>query len=192
MFSQIYQYVHGLYLAERVENDHLLRNSTICVEHNVPLEAKNQPLNIITICNTGALATCSFGTALGVIRCLNQRGRLGTAFCLETRPYNQGSRLTAYELSTEGIPHCLIADNMAASIMKKHKIHAVLVGADQVALNGDTANKIGTYTLSILAKHHRIPFYVVTPVSSINPRIQSGDEIVIEERNPDELKKFNG
>ncbi|KAI6190677.1 Methylthioribose-1-phosphate isomerase [Aphelenchoides bicaudatus] len=188
---QIYQHVYNLYTAEREENDRLLRNATICVEHNVASEDKDGLLNVIHICNTGALATCSLGTALGVIRCLHQRGRLGTAFCLETRPYNQGSRLTAYELLTEGIPHCLITDSMAASVMRKHKIHAILVGADQVALNGDTANKIGTFSLSILAQYHQIPFYVVTPISSINPRINSGNEIKIEERNGDELRKFN-
>lgn len=141
-FSQIYQYVYKLYTVEREENDRLLRNSTICVEHNVGSEFKDKPLNVLTICNTGALATCSLGTALGtnnfsnhkvntflgVIRSLDQRGRLGTAFCLETRPYNQGSRLTAYELWSEGIPHCLVTDSMAASVMRKYKIHAVLVG----------------------------------------------------------------
>ncbi|KAI6224355.1 Methylthioribose-1-phosphate isomerase [Aphelenchoides fujianensis] len=190
--KRIQEYVFGLYVAEREENDRLLRNSVVCVEHNLRPSDREQPLTVLTICNTGALATSSFGTALGVIRALHWRGRLEGAFCLETRPYLQGGRLTAYELEAEGIPHCLIADSMAAALMQSRRVHAIFVGADQVALNGDTANKIGTYALAILAKYHRIPFYVVTPTSSINPRIQSGAEITIEERKANELKKFNG
>ncbi|KAI6215813.1 Methylthioribose-1-phosphate isomerase [Aphelenchoides besseyi] len=188
----IHDYVYRLYVSEREENDLLLRHAVACVEHNVA--DRKTPLNVITICNTGALATSSFGTALGnsVIRALHWRQRIETAFCLETRPYNQGARLTAYELDAEGIPHCLISDSMAAALMKSRRIHAILVGADQVAMNGDTANKIGTYSLAVLANYHRIPFYVVTPTSSINPRIQSGNEITIEERKADEFKIFNG
>ncbi|KAI6189196.1 Methylthioribose-1-phosphate isomerase [Aphelenchoides besseyi] len=190
--KQIHDYVYRLYVSEREENDLLLRHAVACVERNVSDSDQKKPLNVITICNTGALATSSLGTALGVIRALNWRQRIDTAFCLETRPYNQGARLTAYELCAEGIPHCLISDSMAAALMKSRRIHAVLVGADQVAMNGDTANKIGTYSLAVLAKYHRIPFYVVTPTSSINLSIQSGNEITIEERKADEFKIFNG
>ncbi|CAD5223916.1 unnamed protein product [Bursaphelenchus okinawaensis] len=181
-----------LYQVEREENDKLLRESTICVEHNVPENVKGGKLNVITICNTGALATSSFGTALGVIKALHDRNHLEKAYCLETRPYLQGSRLTAFELSSQKIPHTLISDNMAAYLMKTKPIHAVLVGADQIAANGDTANKIGTYQLAVSAKHHGIPFYVIAPTSSINFRIKSGDEIKVEERPADELKKING
>jgi methylthioribose-1-phosphate isomerase len=167
----------------------LLRNATVCVESNVAKAAK---LTVMTICNTGALATCSFGTALGVIRQLHQRGRLQQAICLETRPYNQGSRLTAYELTTGNVPFTLIADNMAAFAMQKFHVDAILVGADQVTANGDTANKIGTYMLAVLAAYHRIPFYVVTPTSSINIKRKTGADITVEQRPPAELTTFNG
>uniref|UniRef100_A0AC34QV48 S-methyl-5-thioribose-1-phosphate isomerase n=1 Tax=Panagrolaimus sp. JU765 TaxID=591449 RepID=A0AC34QV48_9BILA len=177
------------FLDERAENDLLIRNSVICLEANVP---SNEKLTVMTICNTGSLATSSHGTALGVIRKLYLRNRLQLAFILETRPYNQGSRLTAYECVKEGIPFKLITDSMAAAAMKTYKIDAVLVGADQVAQNGDTANKIGTYMLAVLANFHKIPFYVVTPTESINPRIESGDSIKIEERPAHELVTFNG
>lgn len=177
------------FLNERDENDLLLRNSTICVEANV---GENEQLTVMTICNTGSLATSSHGTALGVIRQLHIRKRLRLAIVLETRPYNQGSRLTSYELVKEGVPFVLITDNMAAAAMKNYKIDSILVGADQVALNGDTANKIGTYMLAVLANFHKVPFYVVTPTSSINPRNPSGGNIKIEERPAVELTTFNG
>uniref|UniRef100_A0AC34F704 S-methyl-5-thioribose-1-phosphate isomerase n=1 Tax=Panagrolaimus sp. ES5 TaxID=591445 RepID=A0AC34F704_9BILA len=176
------------FLNEKSENDLLLKNATICVESNYD---NDEMLTVMTVCNTGSLATSSHGTALGVIRQLHFRGRLKLAIALETRPYNQGSRLTAYELLKENIPFILIADNMAAAAMQKYRIDAVLVGADQVALNGDTANKIGTYMLSVLSNFHRVPFYVVTPTSSINTLIKSGNEIRIEERPPHELITFN-
>jgi S-methyl-5-thioribose-1-phosphate isomerase len=176
------------FLNERSENNLLLKNATICVESNY---ANDEKLTVMTVCNTGSLATSSHGTALGVIRQLHFRGHLKLAIALETRPYNQGSRLTAYELLKENIPFVLIADNMAAAAMQNYKIDAILVGADQVALNGDTANKIGTYMLSVLANFHRVPFYVVTPTSSINSLIKTGAEIRIEERPPQELITFN-
>lgn len=127
-----------------------------------------------------------------MIKALHDRGRLGTAYCLETRPYLQGARLTAYELNSQQIPHCLLGDSMAAWLLRTRTVHAILVGADQIALNGDTANKIGTYMLAVLAKHHRVPFYVVAPTSSINPRIPDGTHIQVEERPADELRKLNG
>ncbi|KAH7723512.1 Protein C01G10.9 [Aphelenchoides avenae] len=181
--------VYDWYKNERRENDLLLRNSTICVEANAE---DGRKLTVMTICNTGALATSSFGTALGVIRQLHKRGRLEKAICLETRPYNQGSRLTAYELKTGGIPFVLIADSMAASAMRQFRVDAVLVGADQVTANGDTANKIGTYGLAVLSNYHRVPFYMVTPTSSVNVKRQTGAEIVVEERPANELITFNG
>uniref|UniRef100_A0A1I7RWZ4 POP4 domain-containing protein n=1 Tax=Bursaphelenchus xylophilus TaxID=6326 RepID=A0A1I7RWZ4_BURXY len=129
---------------------------------------------------------------IGAIKALNDRNHLEKAYCLETRPYLQGSRLTAFELSAQHIPHTLISDNMAAYLMKTRPIHAILVGADQIAANGDTANKIGTYQLAVTAKYHKVPFYVVAPTSSINLRIGSGADIKVEERPADELKIING
>ena len=117
-------------------------------------------VSVLTHCNTGSLATAGYGTALGVIRSLHERGQLEHAYCTETRPYNQGCRLTAYELVYEEIPATLVCDSMVAALMKDRKIDAVVVGADRVVANGDTANKIGTYQISVVASHHNVPFYV--------------------------------
>mmetsp|Transcript_39633 Transcript_39633/g.127036 ORF Transcript_39633/g.127036 Transcript_39633/m.127036 type:complete len:385 (-) Transcript_39633:14-1168(-) len=142
---------------------------------------------VLTICNTGALATAGWGTALGVIRSLHGRGKLERAFALETRPYNQGSRLTAFELVEDKIPGTLICDSMAAALMLRKGIDACVVGADRVAANGDSANKIGTYALSIIAKHHGVPFFVAAPTTTLDARTASGADITIEERPPEEL-----
>ena len=142
---------------------------------------------VLTICNTGALATGGYGTALGVIRAAWERGKLGLVYACETRPRLQGARLTAWELLREGIPFRLIADSAAGWLMARGEVDAVLVGADRIARNGDTANKIGTYTLAVLAHRHRIPFYVVAPTSTIDPELESGKEIPIEERAEDEV-----
>ncbi|RWS30427.1 methylthioribose-1-phosphate isomerase-like protein [Leptotrombidium deliense] len=147
-----------------------------------------EPLNILTHCNTGSLATAGYGTALGVIRFLHSKGKLKRAFCTETRPFNQGSRLTAYELVQEKIPGTLICDSMVAALMKKEKIAAVVVGADRVVSNGDTANKIGTYQIAVIAKHHNVPFYVAAPLSSIDFNTSDGSKIPIEERPSHEIK----
>lgn len=147
---------------------------------------------VLTHCNTGALATAGYGTALGVIRSLHSLGRLEHAFCTETRPYNQGARLTAFELVYEHIPATLITDSMAAAAMAHKGVSAVVVGADRVVANGDTANKVGTYQLAIAAKHHGIPFYVAAPSSSCDLRLESGQEIIIEERPGQELTDVNG
>ncbi|XP_074280790.1 methylthioribose-1-phosphate isomerase [Silene latifolia] len=149
-------------------------------------------LSILTHCNTGSLATAGYGTALGVIRALHEQGILEHAYCTETRPFNQGSRLTAFELVHEKIPATLIADSAAAALMKAGRVHGVIVGADRVAANGDTANKIGTYSLALCAKHHNIPFYVAAPLTSIDLSLSSGDDIVIEERSPKELLNSRG
>nr|KAJ0206258.1 hypothetical protein LSAT_V11C500279460 [Lactuca sativa] len=138
------------------------------------------------------LATAGFGTALGVIRALHADGVLEIAYCTETRPFNQGSRLTAYELVHDKIPATLIADSAAAALMKTRRIHAVIVGADRVAANGDTANKIGTYSLALSAKHHGVQFYVAAPLTSVDLSLSSGNEIVIEERSPKELLNTRG
>ena len=142
---------------------------------------------VLTHCNAGALATAGYGTALGVIRSAYRQGKIELVYVDETRPYLQGARLTAWELKKEGIPFVLITDSMAGHFMKTAGINAVLVGADRIAKNGDTANKIGTYSLSILAKYHRIPFYVAAPVSTVDLKTASGRRIVIEERSSDEV-----
>ncbi|XP_028908926.1 methylthioribose-1-phosphate isomerase [Ornithorhynchus anatinus] len=149
-------------------------------------------VTVLTHCNTGSLATAGYGTALGVIRSLHSLGRLDHVYCTETRPYNQGARLTAYELVYEKIPATLIADSMVSVAMARRGVSAVVVGADRVVANGDTANKVGTYQLAIAAKHHGIPFYVAAPSTSCDPSLPSGREIVIEERPERELTDLNG
>jgi len=142
---------------------------------------------MVTICNTGSLATAGWGTALGIIRSLHARGRLERVYALETRPYNQGARLTAFEIVEDGLPGTLVCDSMAAALMRKEGIDACVVGADRVAANGDTANKIGTYGLSVIARHHGVPFFVASPTTSLDAGTASGDDIHIEERPADEL-----
>ncbi|CAH1379804.1 hypothetical protein MTP99_003637 [Tenebrio molitor] len=144
-------------------------------------------VRILTHCNTGSLATAGYGTALGVIRRLHELKRLEHVYCTETRPYNQGARLTAYELVHDKIPATLIVDSMVAALMKHRNVSAVVVGADRVAANGDTANKIGTYQIAVLAKYHGVAFYVAAPFTSIDMKILSGDHIVIEERPDHEM-----
>ncbi|CAK9144652.1 unnamed protein product [Ilex paraguariensis] len=149
-------------------------------------------ISVLTHCNTGSLATAGYGTALGVIRALYAEGVLERAYCTETRPFNQGSRLTAFELVHDNIPATLIADSAAAALMKTGCVNAVIVGADRVAANGDTANKVGTYSLALCAMHHGIPFYVAAPLTSIDLSISSGKEIIIEERSAKELLNSRG
>jgi len=145
---------------------------------------------VMTHCNTGALATAGWGTALGVIRSAKKK-RI-TVIANETRPYLQGARLTAWELVQEGIPCTLITDNMAGHLMSRGEVDVVVVGADRIAANGDVANKIGTYTLAVLARRHGIPFYVVAPLSTFDPKIASGKDIPIEERPADEVTGYRG
>lgn len=154
--------------------------------------APQDKVTVLTHCNTGALATAGYGTALGVIRSLHALGRLEHVYCTETRPYNQGARLTAYELVYEHIPATLIADSMVSVAMKEKGLSAVIVGADRVVANGDTANKVGTYQLAIAAKHHGIPFYVAAPSTSCDLSLAEGSDIVIEERPSQELTDVNG
>ncbi|XP_011303133.1 methylthioribose-1-phosphate isomerase [Fopius arisanus] len=155
---------------------------------NIP---KDNLVRVITHCNTGSLATAGYGTALGVVRSLHDKNRLEHVYCTETRPYNQGARLTAYELVHDKIPGTLICDDMVAALMKSRPISAVVVGADRVAANGDTANKIGTYQIAIIAKHHGVPLYVAAPQTSIDFRIPGGDHIPIEERPDREMTHLN-
>lgn len=152
----------------------------------------DKKISILTHCNTGSLATAGYGTALGVIRAVHAQGILEKAYCTETRPFNQGSRLTAFELVHDNIPATLIADSAAAALMKAGRVQGVIVGADRVAANGDTANKIGTYSLAVCAKQHNIPFYVAAPLTSIDLSLPSGELIVIEERSPKELLNTRG
>jgi len=147
---------------------------------------------VLTHCNAGALATCGYGTALGVIRAAVEQGKKLHVYADETRPFLQGSRLTAWELMQDGIPTTLIADSMAGAIMKQGKIGAVVVGADRIAANGDVANKIGTYTVAILAKEHGIPFYVAAPISTVDLETPDGSKIPIEQRNPREVTHIAG
>jgi methylthioribose-1-phosphate isomerase len=147
---------------------------------------------ILTHCNAGALATAGYGTALGVIRAAKEEGKEIKVFADETRPVLQGARLTAWELMEDGINVTLITDNMAGYFMKKGMINLCIVGADRIARNGDTANKIGTYSVAVLAREHGIPFYVAAPVSTIDFNIPSGDHIPIEERNPSEVSHVFG
>ena len=149
-------------------------------------------VNVLTHCNTGSLATAGYGTALGVIRALHEGGNLAHAYCTETRPYNQGCRLTAYELVHDKIPATLICDSMVSLLMGKTGVSAVVVGADRVAANGDTANKIGTQQIAIIAKHFNVPFFVAAPFTSVDFNLASGDLIPIEERPSDELVCVNG
>eukprot|EP00262_Sarcandra_glabra_P013721 TRINITY_DN386_c0_g3_i1.p1 TRINITY_DN386_c0_g3~~TRINITY_DN386_c0_g3_i1.p1 ORF type:complete len:383 (-),score=72.66 TRINITY_DN386_c0_g3_i1:226-1374(-) len=149
-------------------------------------------LSVLTHCNTGSLATAGYGTALGVIRSLHAEGVLEMAFCTETRPFNQGSRLTAFELVHDKIPATLIADSAAAALMKAGRVNAVIVGADRIAANGDTANKIGTYSLALCSWYHKVPFYVAAPTTSIDVSFSSGEQIIIEERSAKELLHSRG
>ncbi|PVI00274.1 putative translation initiation factor [Periconia macrospinosa] len=157
---------------------------------------KKGKVSMITHCNTGSLATAGYGTALGVIRSLHAKGALKHAFCTETRPYNQGSRLTAFELVHDQIPATLVTDSMAAALIRlkgeSENIAGIVVGADRVAANGDTANKIGTYSLAILAKHHGIKFLVAAPRTTIDLSTKSGADIVIEERPGKEVTLVKG
>jgi methylthioribose-1-phosphate isomerase len=142
---------------------------------------------VLTVCNAGALATIDYGTALGVLYAAKARGKRLKVFACETRPLLQGARLTTWELMRARIPVTLICDNMAASLMGKGGIDAVITGADRIAANGDTANKVGTYMLAVLAKYHGIPFYVAAPRSTFDPRLEDGTRIPIEERSPQEV-----
>ena len=155
-------------------------------EHGLPLVPPES--TILTHCNAGALATAGYGTALGVIRAAHFADRHVHVFADETRPFLQGARLTTWELQRDNIPVSLITDNMAAYFMREGKIDLIIVGADRIAANGDTANKIGTYGLAVLAKEHGLPFYVAAPLSTIDRSLETGDTIPIEQRDGDEVR----
>lgn len=147
---------------------------------------------VLTHCNAGALATCGYGTALGVIRAAVEAGKKIHVYADETRPFLQGSRLTAWELMKDSIPTTIISDNMAGAMMKQGKIGAIVVGADRIAANGDVANKIGTYTVAVLAKEHGIPFYVAAPISTVDLETSDGGKIPIEQRHRNEVTHIAG
>ena len=147
---------------------------------------------VLTHCNAGALATAEYGTALGIVRAAVAEGKTIRVFAGETRPFLQGARLTVWELDRDAIPVVLITDSMAGWFMRRGEINAVVVGADRIARNGDTANKIGTYSLAVLAKENGIPFYVAAPTSTVDLTLPDGGGIPIEERNPDEVREVAG
>lgn len=175
--------------ARKIEEEDFLSCKKIG-EYGFPLLKDKR--KVLTICNAGALATSGYGTALGVIRNCKEKGIKQEIYVLETRPFLQGARLTSWELTKDKISTTILCDGMAGWAMKNLSIDAVITGADRIAKNGDTANKIGTYSLAILAKHHNIPFYVAAPQSTIDFSIKKGDEIPIEERNTKEVLYFQG
>ncbi|MGM0367203.1 MAG: S-methyl-5-thioribose-1-phosphate isomerase [Actinomycetota bacterium] len=179
--------------AKKIEKEDILVNKRLGENGLKAFSAiEKKKLSILTHCNAGALATAGYGTALGVVRKLDTAGRIAQVIVDETRPYLQGARLTSWELYREGIKFFVITDNMAAYFMSTGDVDAVVVGADRIASNGDTANKIGTLGLSILAKNFGIPFFVAAPVSTIDFKIGRGQEIEIEKRNPEEVRKVAG
>ena len=175
--------------AKNIEREDLQMNLDIG-RHGAKLIRPNW--NVMTICNTGALATAGHGTALGVIRSAHQAGKNIHVWSCETRPRQQGLRLTAFELLHDDIPFHSICDGTAASLMAAGKVDCVIAGADRIAANGDTANKIGTYMLAVLARHHQIPFYIAAPTSTFDPTIADGSQIPIEERSSEEITHIEG
>jgi len=159
-------------------------------EHGAALFAAGD--RVLTHCNAGALATAGYGTALGVIQAAWSGGRLASVWVDETRPLLQGARLTAWELGRLGIPYRLVTDSSAGALMSRGLVDRIVVGADRIAANGDTANKIGTYSLAVLAQRHGVPFYVAAPLSTIDPDTPSGDAIPIEERDAEEVRRVFG
>ena len=177
-----------------IENSIKLENEDIEINKKIGdfgSEIIPKSATILTHCNAGALATVGYGTALGVVRSAFKKDPTIKVFADETRPRQQGARLTTYELTRDGIDTTLITDGMGAYFMKKGMINVVVTGADRIALNGDSANKIGTYSVAIAAKYHNIPFYIAAPKSTIDPSIKNGDEIVIELRNKEEVTIIN-
>ncbi len=178
--------------AEKIESEDILINKKIGDNGIEAFKDFKSKVKILTHCNAGALATAGYGTALGVIRSLASIGKINNVIVDETRPYLQGARLTAWELEQEKIPFFIITDNMAAYMMSKGEVDAVVVGADRIASNGDSANKIGTLGVSILASYYKIPFFIAAPLSTIDMGIKTGGEIPIEERDGKEVREVLG
>ena len=181
--SAMVQEAQQMYLEDIAANEAIGRHGATLMPHSG---------GVLTHCNAGALATCGYGTALGVIRAAVESGKKINVLADETRPFLQGARLTAWELMKDGIPTTVIADNMAGSMMRQGKVKAVIVGADRIAANGDVANKIGTYGVAVLAKEHGIPFYVAAPWSTVDLNTPTGDQVPIEERSPREVTHHGG
>lgn len=182
-------------ISELIENGIKLENEDIEINKKIGdfgAEVVPKGATILTHCNAGALATVGYGTALGVVRSAYAKDSTIQVFADETRPRQQGARITTFELVMDKIPVTLITDGMCSYFMKKGMIDMVVVGADRIASNGDTANKIGTYTVAIAAKYHNIPFYIAAPLSTIDTKIKTGAEIPIEERSHDEVTHING
>lgn len=177
--------------AEKIHQEDLAANLAMA-DHALSVMDDDAPFSVLTHCNTGALATGGYGTALGVIRRLHETGRLKRVYADETRPWLQGSRLTAWELSRDGIPVTLNADGAAAWILAQGDVRWVVVGADRITANGDVANKIGTYSLAVLARHHGVRFMVVAPSSTVDMSLATGQEIPIEEREGTEVRQVQG
>lgn len=171
--------------AQRIEAEDLAMNRRIGAHGAATIPGND--LEILTICNTGALATAGWGTALGIIRSLHEEGRLAKVWALETRPRGQGLKLTAYELLKEGIPFAILADSAAATVLATGRVAAIVAGADRIAANGDSANKIGTFPLGVLGKEFGVPLYIAAPSSTIDPATPDGASIPIEERDAREL-----
>ncbi len=174
--------------AKEIHNDDIDKCNNIALNG---LKIFKKKSNVLTHCNTGKLATGGDGTAFAIIKNAFQNGLINFVFADETRPLLQGSRLTAYELSKNNIPYSIIVDSSAASFFYKKEIDLVIVGADRIVKNGDTANKIGTYNLAVLCKHHNIPFYIAAPSSTIDNNIENGSKIIIEERKREEIIRIN-
>ncbi|MFO7528143.1 MAG: S-methyl-5-thioribose-1-phosphate isomerase [Marinobacter sp.] len=177
--------------AQSIHEEDLEANFAMA-DHALELINPNKPISVLTHCNTGALATGGYGTALGVIRRLHEEKLLRRVYADETRPWLQGSRLTAWELSRDGIPVTLNADGAAAAILASGKVKWIVVGADRITANGDVANKIGTYSLAVLARHHKVGFMVVAPSSTVDMSLASGRDIPIEERDGTEVREIRG
>jgi methylthioribose-1-phosphate isomerase len=178
--------------AREIEKQDLKINKKIGCNGKEIFMGKSAKMRILTHCNAGALATSGYGTALAVIRSLNAEGKIANVIVDETRPFLQGARLTAWELHRDKIPFFIISDNMAGYFMSRGEVDTVLVGADRIASNGDTANKIGTLSLSILAKYFKIPFYIAAPISTVDIKMESGVNIPIEQRNEKEVREVLG
>jgi methylthioribose-1-phosphate isomerase len=196
---RLYESLRGMPIAEirqrMIEEAKLVREEDIAINraigrHGAPLVPDHK--TVLTHCNAGALATAGYGTALGVIRAAIESGKQVDVFADETRPFLQGARLTAWELQQDSIPTTLITDNMAGHFLKSGRIGCVVVGADRIAANGDVANKIGTYSVAVLAKENNVPFYVAAPISTLDLTLDSGDHIPIEQRNGAEVTHVFG
>ena len=189
VIDQVVQYAESMLESDVKDNMNIGRLGAAWISSHI---GHGEKAVMMTHCNTGSLATAGYGTALGIIRSLQANSLLEHVYFTYTAPYNQGARLTAYELAHDKIPSTLITDSMASACIKLKHVSAIVVGADRVVANGDTANKIGTYQLAISAKYHGIPFIVAAPTTSIDLSLKNGDDIKIEERDRDEMRLFKG